>query len=589
MLRYPICAKGGSVVQHMQVQNLPVGIDSFDLLRERGYYYVDKSLLIRDLVTMSPYVTLFTRPRRFGKTLNMTMLKSFFEISEDDPGRARRLFEGLAISRERDICERWMGKRPVIFLSLKTVEGMCFSEAQNELVTLIGDEASRFSFLLQSPRLTELEKARYRQLIEPGTSASDGVYVMSEAVLTASVRTLESLLAKHYGVRAIVLIDECDVPLEKARAHGYYDQMVNLLRRLFNAALKTSDSLELAVLTGCLRISKESIFTGLNNLRVNSITSMRSNEYFGFTASEVEKLFHAYGQESHLGEAQDWYDGYVFGDRDAYCPWDVMSFCQDLCNGETLQPQSYWSHSSGNSIVREFVSVANADTVRDIEALMAGKSIQKQINESVTYRELTNNVQNLWSALFETGYLTGRVLEDGRTFVLRIPNREVRQLFQEEISVWFQSVVEGDRGSAEKVYRALVSGDHESATLVMNSLLRRSISIRDTASRKEYRENFYQGFVMGLLQSFPDVQSNAESGDGYADILIRDVESRTGVVLELKYADSGDLEEGCLQALRQIDAKNYTSALVQTGMKTIRKYGVAFHKKQCLVLGAARL
>lgn len=559
----------------------PIGIDDFRKLRKKNYYYVDKSLLIDDLLSeMPPEVTLYTRPRRFGKSLNMSMLGYFLDIEAAEQNRS--LFEGLQIMANTSLCQEWMGTHPVLLLRLKNVSGSTYQTARDRLTTAIGDLAMQYPFLSDSPRLGAVERQFYAQLTRPGQTPQEGRYAMSDEVLTSSLQTLSALLAKHYGKETIILIDEYDVPLDKAYVHGYYDQMVELVRGMFNAALKSNDHLEFAVLTGCLRVSKESIFTGLNNLYVDSVSSFGSGEYFGFSEAETQSLFSYYGLQDHLQEAQEWYDGYSFGNIRIYCPWDVMSFGSELYRKKTTSPRDYWANSSGNDLVREFIDMADADTRSDLETLVNGGTVTKKLNENLTYRDLRSTVENLWNVLYATGYLTGETAGEKKV-VLRIPNKEVQDIFETQISEWFMKCVREDRNAAEKIYQALLQGGAETAGTVLTALLQRSISIRDIYTRKSLRENFYHGFVMGLLHTFPSVRSNTESGRGYADILIQDERTQTGVVLELKYAENGHLEQACEEALEQIEEKQYDSSLRQANMKTIRRYGLAFFQKICLV------
>ena len=533
----------------MEKKKLPVGIENFEELIENNYYYVDKTLLIKDIINTGGKVTLFTRPRRFGKSLNMSMLEKFFNVEGD-----KSIFDGLEISKDKDFCDRYMGKYPVILISLKNVEGNSFKDAKDAFKLIIGNLASRFKFLRKDDQLDEEEINQYNQLIAVGGSG-DTVYTMSDNALSGSLNLLSGLLCKHFNQKVIILIDEYDVPLDKARFHDYYDEMVTLIRNMFGAALKTNDNLAFAVLTGCLRISKESIFTGLNNFDVRSITNIEYTEYFGFTEDEVAEILDYYELSSRSEDVKEWYDGYKFADKDIYCPWDVLKFCSEAVVQPDILPMDYWSNSSGNKIVRDFVKLATGATVSEIEKLVAGETIQKKIKEDLTYRDINNDIDNLWSVLFSTGYLTGTVEGASRIYNLYIPNLEVHDLFVDQISTWFESKVRRDTSSAEKFYNAAVTGDCAVMEKVLCRILGKSISIRDTFVSKDLRENFYHGFLLGLLQSYPEVYSNREGGNGFSDIMIVDDDSDTAAILQLKYSDMDTLEvmeNSCREALDQI-------------------------------------
>ena len=565
----------------MEKKKLPVGIENFEELIENNYYYVDKTLLIKDIINTGGKVTLFTRPRRFGKSLNMSMLEKFFNVEGD-----KSIFDGLEISKDKEFCDRYMGKYPVISISLKQVEGLNYKAAEDCMVSIIGDTALQYSFLKDSEKLSDAEKLHYNQLIHAG-GAGENDYIMSNRTLEKGLFELSALLRKHFNQKVIILIDEYDVPLDKARFHDYYDEMVTLIRNMFGAALKTNDNLAFAVLTGCLRISKESIFTGLNNFKVNSITSNTSDEAFGFTEENVRALLDYYELSSHASEIKKWYDGYKIGNSDIYCPWDVINYCSDLYSGNRKFPIDYWSNSSGNAIVRDFVKIATGETIGEIERLVAGETIQKKIKEDLTYRDIDNDIDNLWSVLFSTGYLTGTVDEDdGRTYNLYIPNLEVHELFVDQISTWFKYKVRGDLSSAEEFYNAMFEGNPEEMEYVLCDILGESISIRDTFSRDDLRENFYHGFILGLLQPYREVYSNRESGDGYPDVIVINKKLREAAILEFKYADSDDLhtmEKACNDALAQIENTNYASNPRFRVMKQVRKYGISFNKKTACV------
>ena len=565
----------------MEKKKLPVGIENFEELIENNYYYVDKTLLIKDIIDKGGKVTLFTRPRRFGKSLNMSMLEKFFNVEGD-----KSIFDGLEISKDKEFCDRYMGKYPVILISLKNVEGNSFKDAKDAFKLIIGNLASRFKFLRKDDQLDEEEINQYNQLIAVGGSG-DTVYTMSDNALSGSLNLLSGLLCKHFNQKVIILIDEYDVPLDKARFHDYYDEMVTLIRNMFGAALKTNDNLAFAVLTGCLRISKESIFTGLNNFDVRSITNIEYTEYFGFTEDEVAEILDYYELSSRSKDVKKWYDGYKFADKNIYCPWDVLKFCSEAIVQLNIIPRDYWSNSSGNAIVRDFVKIATGETIGEIERLVAGETIQKKIKEDLTYRDIDNDIDNLWSVLFSTGYLTGTVDEDdGRTYNLYIPNLEVHELFVDQISTWFKYKVRGDLSSAEEFYNAMFEGNPEEMEYVLCDILGESISIRDTFSRDDLRENFYHGFILGLLQPYREVYSNRESGDGYPDVIVINKKLREAAILEFKYADSDDLhtmEKACNDALAQIENTNYASNPRFRVMKQVRKYGISFNKKTACV------
>ncbi len=556
---------------------LPVGIDSFDKIRKNGFYYIDKSGLIEQLVQLGGEVTLFTRPRRFGKTLNMSMLRSFFETGTD-----ASLFDGLYISGNKEICDEYMGKYPVIFLSLKDVDGLKYENAKYRIMELIGREAERYFFLGDSDRLSENEKEQYKAVI----ALQNGKYSMDENVLTSSLRLLSHLLFKHYGEKTVILIDEYDVPLDKAFQNGYYQEMVSLIRGLFGMALKTNDSLQFAVLTGCLRISKESIFTGLNNFKVLSILDSRFDEQFGFTDQEVQKILDDYELSSHFEETKEWYDGYRFGNADIYCPWDVINYVEQLRYDPAAVPQDFWSNSSGNAMVRRFIDMADVSTKNEIERLIAGESIEKDVTPELTYDELEKSIENLWSVLFTTGYLTHKGRTESGKYRLVIPNREVRNLFVKKIREWFSDVSRKDGQTLEELCDAFVNKNVEKIEQIFGDYLWNTISIRDTAVAKEKKENFYHGILLGLLgyKSTWLIKSNAESGIGYSDILVEVPTNRTGIVIELKYAEGGDMDAACEEAMRQIEEKGYIAKLKQDGMRNFIRYGIACFKKDCRVV-----
>ena len=562
-------------------KKLPIGIENFEEFFSEDFYYVDKTLFIKELLQNWGKVNLFTRPRRFGKTLNMSMLKCFFETGKDPA-----LFEGLKIMQEKDLCEKYMGKFPVISISLKSVDGLNFESASVALRTVIGNEAGRFRFLRNSDRLTDDEKEAYVQLTEVGSSQG-GVYTMTGKMAEASLQTLSQLLEKHFGQKVILLIDEYDVPLDKAFQAGYYDEMVSLIRNLLGNALKTNDSLYFAVLTGCLRISKESIFTGLNNLNVMTVSDPYFCDGFGFTEDEVTELLNYYGLEEFHDTVRDWYDGYQFGNISVYCPWDVIKYAQILLKDKEAEPENYWANTSGNDLIRRLLKKANQSTKNDVERLINGETITKTIRQELTYREVEDSIDNIWSVLYSTGYLTCRRRMPGKKMELTLPNREVRELFIELVKDWFEETTQADSGRINRFCAAFSAGDTDTIQDMLNDYLWDSISVRDTAVRINMKENFYHGMLLGLLQNQDSwlVKSNAETGEGYSDISIQTPE-RTGIVIELKYADDGNLEKACGEALKQIEEKKYAEGLKRRGAKKIIKYGIAFYEKECMVMTA---
>ena len=564
---------------------LPVGIDDFRKLRESHFYYVDKTRLIEQLLLNWSEVTFFTRPRRFGKTLNMSMLKSFFDIGTD-----KTLFDGLYISGNKELCDEYMGKYPVIFLSLKGVEGSSFDDARYMITEIIGKEAERFRFLECSEALSENDKDRYRAII----SQCDGKYMMDAQLLVSCLQSLSQLLCTHYGKKTIILIDEYDVPLDKAFQNGYYKEMVSLIRGLFGQALKTNEFLQFAVLTGCLRISKESIFTGLNNFKVMSITDSRFDEQFGFTDEEVRKLLSDYGMDSHFDEVKEWYDGYHFGRADVYCPWDVINHVDHLRDDSDAKPQTYWINSSGNSLVRRLINRADSSTKDEIERLIAGEAIEKVIRLDLTYDEIDNTIDNIWSVLFTTGYLTkvGEVkLPDSESYAYKlvIPNKEVREVFVLQIQEWFKAVVANDNDTMKLLSKAILDKDETILARQLNIVMWRMISILDTKAPDDMKENFYHGLLLGLLRgSNPDwlIKSNREPGDGFSDILIKPENPDLGIVIEVKYAkEFKGLDAACDAALAQIKQKRYNETLRDEGRCDVLAYGIAFCKKRCKAVG----
>ena len=564
---------------------LPVGIENFEEIRKLGFYYIDKTRLIEQLLQGWGKVTLFTRPRRFGKTLNMSMLKSFFEIGTD-----KTLFDGLYISGNKELCDEHMGKYPVIFLSFKGVEGLTYDEAFDALVRVIGKEISRVSFLADSDKLTMLEREQYKGL----TIIEDGSFVFSKDKLISSLQLLSQLLYKHYGQKVVILIDEYDVPLDKAFQNGYYKEMVSIIRGLFGQALKTNEFLQFAVLTGCLRVSKESIFTGLNNFEINSIVDIDHDEQFGFTDDEVMKLLLDYDRSERYPDAKEWYDGYHFGNADIYCPWDVINFAKKLVSDPSARPSAFWINSSGNDMVKRFVDKADQTTRDEIEKLVAGGFVEKQLRLDLTYDEIDNTIDNLWSVLFTTGYLTkiGEVkVPDSESYAYKlvIPNKEVREVFILQIQEWFKAVVAKDDDTMKLLSRAILDKDEKQIARQLNIVMSRMISILDTKAPDAMKENFYHGLLLGLLRgSNPDwlIKSNRESGDGFSDILIMPEDPDAGIVIEVKYAkEMKELDAACEAAITQIKDKRYDEALRDEDRCDILAYGIAFCRKRCRVVG----
>ena len=557
-------------------KKLPIGIDIFEKMDREEFYYVDKTGMIEDLIQNRSEVNLFTRPRRFGKSLNMSMLKAFFEIGGDPA-----LFKGLKITERKELCEKYMGQFPVISISLKSVEGLDFEAAKKALKDILGEEAGRFYFLTQSSKLTNEEIESYKALLRVGET---GDFLMSDTAMEKALLRLSLLLHKHYGKKVILLIDEYDVPLDKAFQYGYYDEMVSLLRNMFGNALKTNPNLYFAVLTGCLRIAKESIFTGLNNFEVLSVLDVQYDECFGFTDTEVKDMLDYYDLSEHYAEVKEWYDGYRFGNTEVYCPWDVIRYCKTLCADPNAIPEDYWSNTSGNAMVRRFIDKADTRTRDEIERLISGEEIVKEIHQDLTYNELDSSIENLWSVLFTTGYLTQRGCAGEYQYRLVIPNLEIRKLFIRQIREWFRDVSRKDGETLNQFCEAFPDQNPEKIEEIFSDYLWNTISIRDTASTK--KENFYHGILLGLLgyKSKWLVKSNAESGFGYSDILVEVPKNRTGIVIELKYAEDGNMDAACEKALHQIEDRDYVVKLKDDGMRNIIKYGIACYKKNCKVV-----
>ena len=555
---------------------LPVGIDGFEKIRRNGFYYIDKTKLIEQLFLNWGEVNLFTRPRRFGKTLNMSMLKSFFEIGTDTS-----LFDGLYVSENKELCEQHQGQYPVIFLSLKDVEGLSFSEAKRKCIQLIKREAERFYGLKNSERLLDIDKKNYCRLLDMTVQEEDS------DIVSSSIKMLSALLYKHYGKKTVILIDEYDVPLDKAFQHGYYKEMVHFIRGLLGEALKTNDSLSFVVLTGCLRVSKESIFTGLNNFKILSITDTRFDEQFGFTDTEVRKLLLDYHLEDRFEEVKEWYDGYRFGNADVYCPWDVINFVDRAKDDKEAKPEAYWINTSGNDLVKRFIDKANKTTKNEIERLINGEAIEKELRLDLTYEEVDQSIENLWSVLFTTGYLTQSGRNEDGAYRLIIPNREVREVFRLQINEWFKKSIFSNTERLTAFWKAFEEGDTEGVEQYLNRVLSNSISVFDTKARKEEKESSYHNLLVGILTGNADwlVKSNVEAGEGFADIIVETDDPDAGIVAELKYTKNfDDMKMTCQKAIDQIRDRRYQEYLLNDDRKDIRLYGITFCKKRCCAI-----
>ena len=555
---------------------LPVGIEDFREIRRKGFYYIDKTRLIEQLLDSWGKVNLFTRPRRFGKTLNMSMLRYFFEIETD-----KTLFDGLHISQRSDLCDEYKGKFPVVSLTLKGVDGLTFEKAKNKLLKLVALEADRFDFLKNSDKLTDNEKQRYGALVR----MQDGKYVMDEDTLESALQTLSELLYRHYGQKVIILIDEYDVPLDKAYQNGYYREMVTMIRSLFGEALKTNEFLQFAVLTGCLRVSKESVFTGLNNFKIFSITDARFDEQFGFTEDEVKKMLKDYQFEDRLAEIKEWYDGYHFGEADIYCPWDVINRVDDLCDKPKEPPKCYWINSSGNALVKQFVSIANRTTQDEIERLIAGEPIEKSVRLDLTYDEIDKSIDNIWSVLFTTGYLTQVGMTEQGAYKLVIPNKEVRSVYISQIKDWFDQKIADNAEQMTSFWKAIEDGNTEAIEQYLNRTLNNTISVFDTKAPE--KENSYHTFLAGMLTGNTDwvVKSNVEAGEGFVDIIIKPQNPDDGIIFELKYSrEASGLDKACERAIKQIKDRRYSEYLKNDGRHNMTLYGIAFYKKRCKVV-----
>jgi len=555
---------------------IPIGVENFKRLVDEDYYFADKTLLIKDLLDTKAAVSLFTRPRRFGKTLNMSMLRYFFEETEEDNSY---LFNGLKIANAGEKYMAHCGQYPVISVSLKGMSKKTFQKNIDVFKNLIADEFERHRDILKSDKITARKRKKFEKICSEEAD---------ETVYESSLKLLTDCLYVVHQKKVIILIDEYDVPLQNAWLNGFYDEMVDFIRSLFDAALKTNDSLEFGVLTGCLRVSKESIFTGMNNLNVNSISEVQFSEYFGFTDEEVKEMLNFYGLEQYHSIAKQWYDGYHFGRTEMYCPWDIVKYCNDLLHNPDAQPKAYWLNTSGNDIVGQFISSATATMKDDIEHLMAGQSVRKVISQELTYRELNDNIDNLWSMLYMTGYLTHSAVLEDDVLELTIPNLEIRKIFRTQIYAWFSAYVAQERVDLTQFCMTFRNGDAENAQELFNQYLNTVISIRDTNVEIAKKENFYHGILLGLFSHMDDwiVKSNVESGDGYSDILIRIPADEIGIVIEVKYGEDEKTEQGCKEALKQIEDRNYVQYLLDKGMTKILKYGVACYKKKSRIIKA---
>ena len=562
----------------MKNLKLPLGIEDFQEIRRNGFYYIDKTGLIEQLLDSWGNVNLFTRPCRFGKSLNMSMLRYFFEIGTD-----KTLFDGLHIMQRKDLCDEYMGRFPVVFLTLKGVDGLTFEKATNKLIKIVALEAERFIFLKNSDKLTDNEKQRYCALVQ----MQDGKYAMDEDTLESALQTLSELLYRHYGHKVVILVDEYDVPLDKAYQNGYYKEMVSMIRSLFGEALKTNEFLQFAVLTGCLRVSRESIFTGLNNFKIFSITDARFDEQFGFTEDEVGKMLKDYHLEDHLAEMKEWYDGYHFGDADIYCPWNVINRVDDLCDTPEAKPKCYWINSSGNALVKRFVSIANRTTQDEIEHLIAGEPIEKSVRLDLTYDEIDKSIDNIWSVLFTTGYLTQADMTEQGAYKLVIPNKEVRTVYISQIQEWFKQKIADNTEQMAHFWKAIEDGNAEIIEQYLNLTLSNTISVFDTKAPEMEKENSYHTFLAGMLTGNTDwvVKSNVEAGEGFADIIIKPQNPDDGIIFELKCSkEASGLDKACERAIKQIRDRRYSEYLKNDGRHNMIFYGIAFYKKRCKVV-----
>lgn len=548
--------------------NLPVGVSNFEKIRKDNYFYVDKTGLITDILSQKTEVLLITRPRRFGKTLNMSMLESFFDITKD----SKEIFKGLQITREKKLCDEWLNQYPVVSISFKQVDGLNFNDAYNMLVWMISQLYTKHSYLLESKKISDSDKNMINRMINDKPSLVD---------IKGSLVLLTKLLQQYYDKPVILLIDEYDVPVAKANSKGYYKEMLDVMKAIMQA-LKDNDSLKFAVITGCLKIAKESIFTGTNNFVSNSITSNRLNEYFGFTQSEVDNLLEIMDSSDRRDDIKEWYDGYHFGKLDVYCPWDVMNYLLELQRDKDAKPISYWKNTSDNAIIRSFIDYAGSNITKKLEILMNGGYIVEQIDENLTYDYLHSSEDNLWSTLYLTGYLTKVKDEDlyenvnDNKLALKIPNAEIKDIYESIVMKWFNDSAQ--KWNRKALFDAVWNGDSETITNELSTLLRRTISYHD------YREDFYHAFLAGIFTGAGYmVESNKEHGEGRSDVVVNDVIHGRVAIFEAKYAQNlDDLEKMCDKAIEQIDAKMYAKEY-EDDYDEILCYGIAFFKKRCMV------
>ena len=557
---------------------LPIGTDIFEKLINNNSYYVDKTGLIEYLKDKKGDVNLFTRPRRFGKTLNMTMMYEFFRI-----GGNPELFKNLKISQNKTLCEEWQNKFPTIFITLKGVEGNNFEQARRKLMELIYETASLFKFLYESNKLDTEDKEKYRQLLNIEKYEKE----KQIELITSSYKILSNLLYKHYGKKTIFLIDEYDVPLDKAENNGYFKEMISLIRGMFNNAFKTNPYLEMAILTGCLRISKESIFTGMNNFKVFSISDEQASEFFGFTEKEVKEMFDYYNVSSRFDDAKKWYDGYVFGKQEVYCPWDAILFCDSLRTDINVFPRTYWANTSGNSILKRFLKEAKDSTKQELEELVAGGIVSKKIKQELTYQDLYKTIDNIWSVLYCTGYLTSAGRTSDADFQLRIPNKEIKIIYEQQIMQWLNETFLSQKEVVQNLYDGFYDGDAEKVEKAFGQFLFKSISVRDSMAKKDYKENFYHGLLLGLLTQNNKnliVESNVESGYGYPDLIMYTPDYSLGIIIELKYAESPKkFKEALDEGMKQIEKNRYIKIFDDEDAYVVRKFVIACYKKRCKV------
>lgn len=565
----------------MMMRKIPIGIDNFTKLREEGFYYVDKSPLIKELLENWTEVNLFTRPRRFGKSLNMSMLQAFFDIKSNPA-----VFNGLNIvEQEKELCNQHMNKYPVISITLKDVEGDSYAAVFRSISNAIGFKAREFPELIDSDKLLEEEKKAYKQLIANADVGDISTFDLKDGVLKSSLLTLSNLLYKHYERKVILLIDEYDVPLDKANGKDYYNKVVELIRSILSRALKSNENLQFAVLTGCLRVGKESILTGLNNLHIMSIQDMMYDEFFGFTKDEVKDLLQYYGLQDRIQQIEDWYDGYLFGEQKVFCPWDVLKYIFDVRAGWKGMPKCYWANSSGNNIVRKLLEQSTPNVKAEIEELVEYGTIRKVLNNTLTYQEIYDSPDNTWSVLFATGYITMTEPPKDEYTDLRIPNLEVRTIFVNQIMDWIKE--QSNQKEVNALCKMILEGETQKIKEFFNDFLKRTISIRDTFVPKAKKENFYHDVLLGLLEKsdYIRTESNVEAGNGYSDIAIFDTINSRGALIEVKYAENGDLQSACKKGLKQIEEKNYMELFRKAGIKNVNQYAISCYLKECDIMG----